>query len=59
MHGGSIELVDVTVDNGQRTVAVAMKGACRGCPAALITLHQRLEHQLSLRLREPVTVHEI
>ena len=59
MHGGSIELVDVTLHCGQRTVDVAMKGACRGCPAAVITLHQRLERQLSLRLREPVSVREM
>ena len=59
MHGGSIELVDVTVHEGQRTVDVAMKGACRGCPAAVITLHQRLEHQLGLRLHEPVSVREV
>lgn len=59
MHGGSIELVDVTIHRGQRTVDVAMKGACRGCPAAVITLHQRLERQLSLRLREPVSVREV
>ncbi|MDO4413354.1 NifU family protein [Cutibacterium sp.] len=59
MHGGSIELVDVTVHDGQHTVGVAMKGACRGCPAAVITMRQRLERQLSLRLRAPVTVHEV
>ena len=59
MHGGSIELVDVSVDGEEHRVDVAMKGACRGCPAAIMTLHQRLERQLSLRLREPVTVREI
>lgn len=59
MHGGSIELVDVSVGDEERRVDVTMKGACRGCPAAIMTLHQRLEHQLSLRLREPVTVREI
>ena len=59
MHGGSIELVDVSVGDEERRVDVTMKGACRGCPAAIMTLHQRLERQLSLRLREPVTVREI
>ncbi|MSS45940.1 NifU family protein [Cutibacterium sp. WCA-380-WT-3A] len=59
MHGGLIELVDVSVNGDQRIVDVTMRGACRGCPAAIITLHQRLERQLSLRLCEPVTVREV
>jgi len=34
-HGGSCELVDVQPDN---VVLVKLKGACGGCPSALITL---------------------
>lgn len=34
-HGGSCELVDVTSEN---VVQVKLKGACGGCPGALITL---------------------
>jgi len=34
-HGGSCELVDVTEEN---VVQVKLKGACGGCPGALITL---------------------
>ncbi len=34
-HGGSCELVDVRDDN---VVLVKLKGACGGCPGALITL---------------------
>jgi len=34
-HGGSCELIDVTDDN---IVRVKLKGACGGCPGALITL---------------------
>jgi len=34
-HGGSCELVDVTSEN---VVQVRLKGACGGCPGALITL---------------------
>ena len=34
-HGGSCELVDVTAEN---VVQVKLKGACGGCPGALITL---------------------
>ena len=41
-HGGSIELVGV--EDG--VVTVRMHGACRGCPAATITMHRRLESQL-------------
>ena len=45
-HGGSIELVDAR--DGE--VAVRMHGACRGCAAATITLHQRLERELRRRI---------
>lgn len=41
-HGGRIELVGV--EDG--VVTVRMHGACRGCPAAVITMHHRLESQL-------------
>lgn len=58
-HGGSIELVDVRPGPDGGIVDVTMKGACRGCPAAVITMHQRLENQLRRRLREPVSVHEV
>ncbi|MEA5655872.1 NifU family protein, partial [Cutibacterium granulosum] len=54
-HGGSIELVSAN----KGVVSVRMSGACRGCPAAAITMHQRLKHQLRRRfpdLREVVEV---
>ncbi|MBL7081570.1 MAG: NifU family protein [Candidatus Omnitrophica bacterium] len=35
MHGGDIELIDVT-DEG--VVKVRLKGGCAGCPAAQMTL---------------------
>ncbi|GAA3341793.1 hypothetical protein GCM10020358_34480 [Amorphoplanes nipponensis] len=41
-HGGGIDLVDVR----DGVVTVRLRGACHGCPAARITLHQRLERQL-------------
>jgi len=34
-HGGSCELVDIT---GENVVQVKLKGACGGCPGAMITL---------------------
>ncbi|QOV33496.1 NifU family protein [Streptomyces ferrugineus] len=44
-HGGSIDLVDVC----DGIVTVRLGGACHGCPAAWVTLHRRLEHQLRRR----------
>jgi Fe-S cluster biogenesis protein NfuA len=44
-HGGTIELVDVH----DGVVAVRLRGACDGCPAAWMTLHVRLESQLRKR----------
>ena len=41
-HGGSIELLGVH----DGVVTVRLAGACNGCPAARITLHQRLESEL-------------
>jgi Fe-S cluster biogenesis protein NfuA len=41
-HGGSIELVGVR----DGIVTVRLGGACHGCPAARLTLHQRLERHL-------------
>lgn len=44
-HGGTIDLVGVR----DGVVTVRFGGACHGCPAAWITLHQRLERRLRLR----------
>jgi Fe-S cluster biogenesis protein NfuA len=44
-HAGAIELVGVH----DGVVTVRLGGACRGCPAARITLHQRLERELRRR----------
>lgn len=41
-HGGTIELVDVH----HGVVMVRLGGACHGCPAARITMYQRLERHL-------------
>ncbi|WP_432058316.1 NifU family protein [Streptomyces sp. bgisy022] len=44
-HGGVIDLVDVH----EGIVTVRLGGACHGCPASWITLHQRLERHLRRR----------
>lgn len=54
-HGGSIELVDAH----DGVVTVRMHGACKGCPAAVITMKQRLETQLRLRVPGMRAVEEI
>ena len=51
-HGGSIELVSVAGD----TVTVRMSGACRGCPTAELTLHDKLQHELRRRTGQKITV---
>jgi NFU1 iron-sulfur cluster scaffold homolog, mitochondrial len=51
-HGGSIELVSVAGD----TVTVRMLGACHGCPAAVATLHDKLQHELRRRAGQQATV---
>jgi NFU1 iron-sulfur cluster scaffold homolog, mitochondrial len=52
-HGGTIDLVEAH----DGVVTVRLGGACRGCPAARVTMHQRLEHRLRQRypgLREVI-----
>ncbi|WP_222127749.1 NifU family protein [Streptomyces sp. SLBN-31] len=44
-HGGGIDLVDVT----DGVVTVCLRGACHGCPASWLTLHQRLERRIRQR----------
>ena len=51
-HGGSIELVSVEGDS----VNVRLSGACRGCPAAASTLHDKLQRELRLRSGRHITV---
>lgn len=46
VHGGSIQLVDAR----DGVISVRMHGVCRGCSAASITLHQRLERDLARRV---------
>jgi len=45
--GGDISLVDVLEDG---TVKVRLKGACRGCPMAQVTIKNTIEAYLKSRL---------
>ncbi len=45
-HGGRIEVLRAQ----DAVVVVRLAGACHGCPASAITLHQRLEHELRQRV---------
>ena len=51
-HGGGITLVSVR----DGVVTVALAGACQGCPAAAMTLHQRFETALRSRVDGVVRV---
>lgn len=44
MDGGGIELVDWNEADGE--VKVRLKGACHGCPGAMMTLQYSVEEQL-------------
>jgi Fe-S cluster biogenesis protein NfuA len=48
-HGGDIELVGTDKDN---TVKVRLKGACSGCPGAMMTLKQGIERLLKEQVPE-------
>jgi Fe-S cluster biogenesis protein NfuA len=47
--GGDIELVDV---DEQGTVSVKLKGACSGCPMAMMTLSHGVERVLKEEIAE-------
>ena len=47
--GGDVELVDVTEDG---VVKVRLKGACHGCPMAMLTLKNGIERRLQQEVPE-------
>ncbi len=49
MHGGDIQLVEVTEDG---TVKVTLEGACKGCPMAQITISRGVEAKLKEAIPE-------
>ncbi len=53
-HGGDVELVDVSEDDG--VVSVRLTGACAGCPMATMTLKNGIEQILKERVAEVTEV---
>lgn len=49
LHGGSIELVEISDDN---IVSLRFKGACVGCAAADVTLEYGLKEMLMIKCEE-------
>ncbi|MCC2631369.1 MAG: nitrogen fixation protein NifU [Patescibacteria group bacterium] len=49
MHGGSIELVEITPEN---IVKLRFKGACVGCSAADMTLEYGLKEMIMIQVEE-------
>jgi Fe-S cluster biogenesis protein NfuA len=43
LHGGSVELVEVTEEGAVR---IRLEGNCHGCPSSRITLHSTIEEEL-------------
>ena len=56
MHGGGVELVEVTKDN---VVKVKLTGACSGCPMSQMTILGVVERTLISRIPEVQKVEPI
>lgn len=56
MHGGSVELVEVTEDG---TVRVRLSGACAGCPGARMTLTHVVENAIKTKVPEVTRVEAV
>lgn len=56
MHGGGVELVEVTDD---LVVKVALQGACGGCPSARLTLKSVVEEAIKNKVPEIKGVEEV
>ena len=54
--GGDIELVGITEDN---IVQVKLKGACSGCPGAVMTLKMGVERALKEKIPEIKSVEAV
>ena len=52
-HGGDVQVVDVDDDG---TVTCKLEGACRGCPAAPVTVVAVIERALQAHVGERTTV---
>jgi len=54
--GGDVELVEVTNDG---VVKVKLKGACSGCPGAIMTLKNAIENTLKQEVPEVKSVEQV
>ena len=52
-HGGDVQVVDIDDDG---TVTCKLEGACRGCPAAPVTVVAVIERALQAHVGERMTV---
>ena len=56
MDGGDVELVEITEDN---IVKVRLRGACAGCPGAMMTLKAGIERILRQAVPEVTSVEQV
>jgi Fe-S cluster biogenesis protein NfuA len=56
MHGGDVELVDVT---SEAVVKVRLTGGCVGCPGAQMTIASVVENAIKSRVPQVKKVEEV
>ena len=54
--GGDVELVEI---NDEGVVSLRLKGACSGCPSAMVTLKMGIEQRLKELVPEVKTVEAV
>lgn len=54
-HGGDLEVAEI---NG-KNVKLRLKGACGGCPHAMVTLKQGIETTLRDEIDKSITVEQV
>ena len=54
-HGGDLEVASIAGTD----VNLKLKGACGGCPHAMITLKRGIESALRDEIDEKITVHQV
>jgi len=54
-HGGDVEFVSMK----GHTVQLKLLGACRGCPGAMMTLHNGIQQQLRELIHPEISVERV